>query len=164
MSFTFLFVDFQHIEADRPDLYDIKNASDGLIIDASQKLTSAAAKCSASLPTTIVPLDQIPHQQDFALLVNHHRGYNLTMFVPPGDFSYNLEGQCVDSDGIVTPYAVPLPVTFPVGGTSGAIARGLLPPDIAVDVIKFDKTTTIPNGATTQTITRRADLHSAGAP
>ena len=164
MSFTFLFVDFQHVEPDRPDLYDIKNASDGLIISASQTLTSSAGNCSASLPATIVPLDQIPHQQDFALLVNHHRGYNLTMFVPPGDFSYNLTGQCTDPDGVVTPITIPLPVTFPVGGTVGAIARGFLPPDIGVDVIKFDKSTTMTNGPSTQTVTRRANLHSAGAP
>jgi len=69
---------------------------------APPKANLCAAKCSATLPVTIIPLDQIPHQQGFALLVNHPRGFNLTVFVPPGDFVYDLDGQCVDSDGNTT--------------------------------------------------------------
>lgn len=162
LQFVFHTTDWQHIEVGRPDLYDIK-ATPGLLISASQTLTSADVKCSATLPVQIVPLDQIPHQQDFALLVNHHRGYNLTMFAPPGDFSYNLDGECIDSQGRSSPYFVPIPVTVPVGGNTGAIVRGNYFGTPA-DVIKFDQTTTFTSGAITTTINRFADLHSQGAP
>jgi hypothetical protein len=153
---------FAHIEADRPDLYDVKETP-GLVIAATQTVTSSFAKCSATLPITIVPLDQVPHQQDFALLVNRHRGFNLTVFVPPGDFTYKLDGQCVDSDGNTTPYSVPMAAVLPVGGNTGAIVSGSNF-GIPADVIKFDKTTTLPMGATTTVLNRYADLHSQTVP
>jgi len=162
LEFSFLTTKLAHIEADRPDLYDIKETP-GLIITASQTLTSDTEKCSATLPVTIVPLDQVPHQQDLALLVNHHRGYNLTFFVPPGDFSYNLAGQCIDSDGRSTPYSVPIPVTVPVGGITGAIVRGSHF-GIPADVIKFDQKQSVPLGVGTLTIERFATLYSQTAP
>jgi len=163
LQFSLLTSKFSHIETDRPDLYDVKE-SPGLVISASQTLTSAAAKCSATLPITIVPLDEIPHQQDFALLVNHHRGYNLTVFVPPGDFAYNLDGQCVSNiDGSTTPYFVPLSAVLPVGGNTGAIVRGNYF-GAPVDVIKFDQNTTVTSGAITTVTNRFADLHSQTVP
>jgi len=162
IGFTFLFVDFQQIEVDRPGLYDIKDASSGIIVDAKQTLTSAANNCSASL-TTVVPLADIPHQQDFALLVNHHRQYNLTMFVPPGDFNLSLNGQCVDSDGQTTPFMVPLAATIPFGSSTGPIVPGHLPGvTVPIGEIIIDNTTTMTIGPTTFTHFRRANLHSAG--
>jgi len=162
IGFTFLFVDFQQIEMDRPGLYDIKDASDGIIVDAKQTLTSESENCSASL-TQVVPLAEIPHQQDFALLVNHHRQYNLTMFVPPGDFNLILNGQCTDSDGQTTPYMVPLAATMPFGSSVGAIVPGHLPGVIVpIGEIIIDQTTTSTLGLTKFTYFRRANLHSAG--
>jgi hypothetical protein len=125
-------------------------ASGDFHLFAEQTQTSDFLSCKAELPDVTVPIAQVPHTDHFALLVNRHKKYNLTMAVPPGDFNYNVPGKCVDPDLREYPYNDPLAFALPFITRQGPIVG---------DRIRDTVTTPIVNtGGIVSTVTTFVDL------